>query len=365
MKIHTLHNGCEVNLADSESSKASLLRQDEIQYSSKEQADLIIFHSCTFTQHKEEETINTIKDLLANTTKKIIVSGCFLKEYIKSDRIQYIKNERLPELFQNSSNENEAKRSLDKNPISTLLPFVTISRGCYGNCTFCSIKSAQGSNKSRDIQDILIDVEARLDLQYVKLVGDEVAGYGRDMATDLKALIDAIVTKFPSIKIKLGSLNCKLLKKYSDNELEIFAHPNIIGNIHIPIQSASNKVLQLMSRGYTIEEYQIIYNKLKKLGVNNISTDIICGFPEESEEDHRSNISFICSNRYEFLEVFAYQEREGTTAAAFAQIPYEIRKQRAIQLIVNFIKSYGQWHSISYKEIVKNQKIFNTNIKFN
>lgn len=365
MRIHSIHNGCEANWADSDAAKQGFLKDSGFKYSDKENADYIIFHGCTFTQHKEDETKNTILELLNSTTKKIIISGCFLKEYVQHERVQYIKNEKLPAFIESLQQEIKSKAVAEQVPKHSLLPFVAISRGCYGNCTFCSIKQAKGSNVSRKIEEILIDIEARQDLEYIKLVGDEVAGYGREIGLNLKILVDAIIEKFPSIKLKFGSLNCKLLKKYKKEELAIFAYPNVIGNVHIPIQSASNSVLQTMSRGYTIEEYTAIYNTLKSLGVANISADIICGFPGESEEDHKRNLDYIVQNQFEFMEIFAYQERDGTKAATFEQMDYSIRKNRAIQLIVNYIKGYGKWHNLPFNTLVKQQKVFNTNIKFN
>jgi threonylcarbamoyladenosine tRNA methylthiotransferase CDKAL1 len=270
MKIHSIHNGCEVNWADSNAATQVFLKHSDFKYSNKEDADYILFHGCTFTQHKEDETKDIILELLNTTTKKIIISGCFLKEYVQHERVQYIKNEKLPALIDSLQQEIKIKTVAEQQPKHNLLPFVAISRGCYGNCTFCSIKQAKGSNVSFKIEDILIHIEARQDLDYIKLVGDEVAGYGRDIGLNLKILVDAIIEKFPSIKLKFGSLNCKLLKIYTEAELAIFAYPNIIGNVHIPIQSASNSVLQTMSRGYTIEEYNTIYNALKSLGVANI-----------------------------------------------------------------------------------------------
>jgi len=364
MKIHTIHNGCEANLADSEQSKIDLIAKNGFELSNKADSDYIIFHSCTFTKLKEEETINTIESLLKSTDKKIIVSGCFLNEYIKNDRIQYVKNEKLPGLDWVGISKKQSHKVIEKKA-KTLLPFITISRGCYGNCSFCSIKLAQGNNKSKDLESILKDVELRKDLDYIKLVGDEVAGYGLDKNLSLKILLEIIIEKFPTLKIKLGSLNCKLLKRYSIDELKIFAHPNIIGNIHMPIQSASNRILKLMNRGYTIEEYLEVFNKLKSIGVVKVSGDLICGFPKETEIDHEKNIRFISDNNFEFLEVFAYTEREGTKASTYTQLPNQIREERTIQIIVNFMKSYCNWHNISINDLVKNKqyKIFNTNIK--
>lgn len=366
MKIHTIHNGCEPNFYDSEKAKNLLLLNNTCKETAKEEADVIVFHGCTFSQDKENETKSVIKQLLQTTSKKIIISGCYLNEYVKDERIHYVKNEKLAAFINEMKKEDAFVSSIDFNSLNTTLsPFVSISRGCYGNCTFCSIKSAKGVHKSRPVNEILVDIEVRQHHGFVKLVADESAGYGRDIGIDLKTLVDTIITRFPNLQIKLGSLNVKLLKKYSTAELAMFAYQNISGNIHIPIQSASNNILTEMSRGYTIEEYQKIYNTLRKLGVKNISGDVICGFPGETEEDHQKNISFITSNKFSFMEIFAYQEREGTKAASLNQMDYSIRKKRGIEIIANYLKSYTKWHNISTQQLINQTRVFNTNIKFN
>lgn len=362
MKVLTIHNGCETNLYDSEKAKSLLLSGENILANDKEDAEVIVFHACTFTQQKEEETKDAVERLLKTTSKKIIVSGCYLKEYVTDKRISYVKNEKLPEHI--NKLKTEAEKEEQKRKLA-LLPFVQISRGCYGNCTFCSIKSVKGSHKSRSINEILNDIEQRQHHDTIKLVGDEDAGYGRDIGINLKFLIDEIVQHYPKLKIKLGSLNAKILKKYTKEELSIFAHENIAGNIHIPIQSASNKVLKNMSRGYTIEEYSKIYLTLKQLGVRNISGDIIIGFPGEDEEDHQKNIDFISANSFNFMEVFVYHERPGTKAAEMEQIDFQIRENRATEIIVKYLKSYSKWNNIPYETLIKHTPIFNTNINFN
>ena len=256
MKIFVTSNGCESTVFDSEKVKNSLLKNDNVVLSSKKEADVVVFHSCTFSQQKEDESHDIILNLLKTQSKKIIISGCYLRENVNDERLHFVKNGDLPQFLNNiwELNYVNEKKGVDISDIA-LLPIVSISRGCYGNCTFCSIKSVKGSHKSRSIEDIIKDIELRSFHGYVKLVGEEVAGYGRDLGINLKTLVDKIVSHFPTLKIKFGSLNAKLLKKYSDDELSIFSYPNISGNVHIPIQSASNAVLAKMQRGYTIEEY--------------------------------------------------------------------------------------------------------------
>ena len=349
MKVFTLHNGCETNLYDSEKAKGLMLSGENALAENRNDADLIVFHVCTFAQHKEDESKNTIEQLLKTTSKNIVVSGCYLDEYITNERISYAKNENLPAHISKLNAVEEAEKQKQKNG-AALLPYVQISRGCYGNCTFCSIKSVKGSHKQHH--------------NTIKLVGDEDAGYGRDIGINLKVLIEAIVKRFPKIKIKLGSLNAKILKKFTANELAILAHENVVGNIHIPIQSASNKVLKDMSRGYTIEEYAAIYLTLKQLGVKNISADIISGFPGEDEQDHKMNLDFISANAFNFMEVFVYHERQGTKAAEMEQVDFAIREKRATEVIVKYLKSYSKWNNIPYETLIKQTPVFHTNINF-
>lgn len=361
MKVLVKHNGCETNLYDSEKAKAQLLSHDNVISESNAESDLIVFHACTFSQQKEDETKGMIAELLQQNAKKIIVSGCYLGEYVKDDRISYVKNEALPAFINKLNAEEETQKQ--KSNLS-LLPFVQISRGCYGSCTFCSIKSVKGSHKSRTLREILSDIEKRQHHGTIKLVSDEDAGYGRDIGSNLKNLIDEIVKHFPNIKIKLGSLNAKILKKYSEAELSVFAHENVVGNIHIPIQSASNKILDKMCRGYTIEEYSKIYSTLKQLGVKNISGDIIVGFPGEDEQDHQKNVRFIIENPFNFMEVFVYNERPGTKAAEMEQIDFPVREKRATEILIKYLKSYSEFNGISYKTLIERTPVFNTNINF-
>lgn len=363
MVVYFIQNGCESNLFDSEKAKSFMLSNENIMCDKSEDADLVVFHACTFTQQKEDEAKGKIKQLLDSDAKHIIVTGCYLNEYINDKRVSFVKDANLLTFIgelQHSTivikNNNFKEKDL------LLTPFVAISKGCYGNCSFCSIKSVKGSHKSRSIEDILIDIEKRKHHEFVKLVGEEVAGYGRDIGLNLKTLIDEIARRFPRLKIRFGSLNAKILKRFSQKELAIFAYENVTGNIHIPIQSANNDVLKNMNRGYTIEEYLKIYETLTLLGVKNISADIICGFPGEDADAHKQNIEFINNHSFSYMEIFAYQERPGTKAATFKQIDYSIRKQRTIEIIVNYLKSYSKWNNIPYDVLIKTPKVFNTNI---
>lgn len=362
-QISYIQNGCEANLFDSERAKEFYKNAKFGVFPFSDQSKIVAFHTCTFTQQKENETIKKIKDLLSTDVQKVIVTGCFLKEYVKDNRVVYIKNGDLYDkpLLQP---QEVFKTDESKQKDFTVSPVVRISSGCYGNCTFCSIKFVKGKLVSRSMENILLDIEKRKNSSYIKLVGEEVAGYGIDIGLNLKKLLEEIINNFPDLKIKLGSLNVKILKKIKEEDLRILAHENIAGNIHIPFQSADNNILKSMNRGYSIEEYVQVYGKLKRFGIKRISSDVICGFPGEDNTAHEKNIAFIKDFEFEFMEIFAFQERLGTKAALLPQLEISERENRTMEMIINYLKSYCIFKNISIEELISQPKIFNTNIKF-
>ncbi|MCJ7447735.1 MAG: radical SAM protein [Bacteroidales bacterium] len=358
-----VQNGCEATLFNFENTLNYLLKDFHLEMASMNKADLVIFFTCTFSRQKEEETNEIIKNLLDSGERHIIVTGCYLGQPYVEKNIYYIRVKDLKDFI--SEFLKDRKKANTENLSFTFSPVVSISEGCFGRCTYCSIRLIKGLHRSRPIEDIVADIKKRLEHKYIKLVGEDIAGYGLDIDSNLKKLIDRITILFPDIAIRLGSLNIKLLKNYTEEELLLFTHPNIEGNIHIPIQSASDKILRKMQRDYTLKEYESIYSKLRVLGINKISTDLISGFPFEDESDHKKNIELVDRFRFEYLQVFMFEERPGTSASIMPQLNEEIKKQRTIELIIAYLKSYASMHNLSYSELVKKPKIFNTNITFN
>jgi threonylcarbamoyladenosine tRNA methylthiotransferase CDKAL1 len=354
------HNGCEPILFEHERIRMFYAEQFGIGPSKKENSDVIILTICTFTEQKEKESINLINDCLKTNAKKVIVTGCFLNKYVESERVLYLKFPELTKYLKDNfkSNKSKAINNID----NTLDTIVAVSRGCYGTCTFCSIRFAKGKHVSRPVNEILHDIEKRKHHGWVKIVGDDLAAFGQDTGTNLFELISKIHRQFPSIDIKLGSLNVKLLKNYNKEELAIFAKTYIKGNIHIPLQSASNSILELMQRDYTIADYERIYDMFRDLGVKNISTDLICGFPEETEADHKMNLEFMAKHDFNFVEFFMYQKRQSTKAAQMKQLPESVKRKRTIEAIGIFINEYVDKREVPLDNI-KELTIYNTNIK--
>ena len=364
MNFHISHNGCEPSLIDLTSIKTQLIFKYGLSETSIENAHILIYLGCTFSEQKENEVITQIQQFSNFNNKTIIISGCYLERYIKSKNILYTRPNKVVNYLVNHFKLKEVNSNTKNNNI----PLVKISNGCFGQCTFCSIKFVKGRHVSRPMSDIMEEI-AKLQKKYriIKLVGQDIAGYGIDSSSSLKKLLEQIFLLFPNLKIELGSLNPNILKQFSDNELSIFSHPNIEGDIHIPLQSASNNILKKMKRNYTFEDFLKIYNKIKKNGTKYVSTDLISGFPTENETDHMENINFIRNIDINFAQIFMYDVRTGTIAASMPQLPRNIRIKRTTELISEFIISYTRNNKLSYSDIITISKdmLFNTNINLN
>ncbi|MDR2410217.1 MAG: radical SAM protein [Bacteroidales bacterium] len=355
MTFYITHNGCEPTLFDASRIKQVLTKEGFI-CSSEEQAHIIIFLCCTFTIQKENET-NELILRYKNQHKTIIVTGCFLQKENLSGKVKYIKLKNLlPFLTHNEKIENMR---------DVKIPLVKISEGCTGKCSFCSIKNVKGKHCSIVPREIMQQIEFLYEnYNEIKLVGQDIAAYGTDIGISLYSLLADILTTFPTIKIELGSLNPRQLKEFKKKELEILASERIIGNILIPVQSASNRILKQMQREYTIEDFQNLYNTLHNWGIRNISTDIIAGFPNETEEDHLLNLKFLSDKYFSFAEIFMYETRPNTLASKMEQIPLDIRKKRTSELIVQHINTYSKYNNTEFEYLIENEQIFNTNMVF-
>jgi tRNA A37 methylthiotransferase MiaB len=185
---------------------------------------------------------------------------------------------------------------------------------------------------------VIADIRAAFDAHgFVKLVGQDIAAYGRDMGSSLPSLLRSIFEAVPGITLELGTLGVAWMKGMTREDLVLFADPRIRGNIHLPLQSASDSVLKRMRRGYTAGQFTSLLAVLRSLGITRFSTDMIAGFPGETCHDHGHNVAFLRTEAIAHAQIFAYDPRPGTLAASMHQVPRPIRVQRALELIGVFL----------------------------
>lgn len=355
LRYFVVHNGCEPTSYESEELKVSLDKLGYEKSMNLRDADIIIFLCCTFTAQKELET-NKLISYYNSLNRDIIITGCFLEKERFDGQCKYIKLKNLIPYL------SEKKIAITN--ISSKTPLIKISEGCTGDCSFCSIKNIRGKHKSIGKSIIIQQIKhlSEQEINSISLVGQDVAAYGTDIKSSLTDLLSEIFSRFPNVKIKLGSLNPNHLLKMTEKDLNLLTNEQINGNLHIPIQSANNSILKLMKRPYSVEEYENLYSSLVSLGAKNISTDFISGFPNESEKDHCNNISFFENHYFSFAEIFMFEPRPNTLASKMNILPEKTRSERTMELIAQFLNKYSKHNDIDLSNLVDNKQVFNTNI---
>ena len=370
--------GCQMNFSDSEI-VASILQKEGFNTTSQlEDADLVLVNTCSIrdkaeqTVRKRLEKYNAVKR--QNPKMKVGVLGC-MAERLKS---KFLEEEKIvdlvvgPDAYKDLPNliaEVEEGRNalnvilskdetygdiapvrLNSNGVSA---FVSITRGCDNMCTFCVVPFTRGRERSRDPQSILEEINdlAQRGFKEVTLLGQNVdsflwygGGLKKDFskasdlqkatAVDFAALLELCAKAQPKMRFRFSTSNPQ------DMSLDVIKtmakYDNICNYIHLPVQSGSNNILKAMNRQHTREEYFELIDNIKTLLPDcTISHDIICGFPTESEEDHKDTLSLMEYVKYSFGYMFAYSERPGTLAERKMKddIPEEVKKRRLSEVV--------------------------------
>jgi len=310
--------GCTANQNNSEILKGILTQSGYQITNNQDIADIIVLNTCIVKQKTENKIKRKIQDLKNQENKLIIITGCMPetdKKEIKKlnpntillgthhvkDIINLIKDHQDNKLKDKKylDNNKEIKLNLPKIPKNKLISICQISEGCLGNCSYCKTRLAKGKLFSYPEQDIIKTIESDLKqgAKEVWITSQDNANYGMDQ-NDKKQKLPELLNKILSLnhrfKLRLGMMDPNNVLPILDELIEIYKHPKMYKFLHIPIQSASNKILKDMNRLYTIEQAEKIIKKFKQEISNiTISTDIIVGYPTETQQDNKQNLDFI------------------------------------------------------------------------
>ncbi|MCG0276273.1 MAG: tRNA (N6-isopentenyl adenosine(37)-C2)-methylthiotransferase MiaB [Thermosediminibacteraceae bacterium] len=363
LKYHILTWGCQMNLHDTEVISGVLQKMGHCQADNLKEADIIILNTCCVRENAEKKVYGRLGQLKQfkqrNPNLVLGICGCMVQqphvvEYITEhfpyvDLIFGIHNvHKLPQLIENArlANMTVIETSGDSSKIEENLPieredkvkaWVTITYGCNNFCTYCIVPYVRGREKSRNPEDIIREVEdlAKQGFKEINLLGQNVNSYGKDLGGDvtfpvlLRRLneIDGIERiRFTTSHPK--DLSDELIKAMRDCE-------KVCEHIHLPVQAGSNKILQAMNRKYTREHYMELVEKLRNaIPEIAISTDIIVGFPGETEEDFQDTLDLVKRVEFDHAYMFAYSKRKGTPAAEMEnQVDEEVKKDRLNRLM--------------------------------
>lgn len=367
MKKAALHNlGCKVNAYETEAMQQMLESAGYEIVSFGEQADVYVINTCSVTNmadRKSRQMLHRAKKL--NPEAVVVAAGCYVQtkeqEAFVDETIDIIignnkKHElvsRLEEFFQehgkieavldiNEKNQEYEDLYLDK-PSEHTRAFIKVQDGCNQFCSYCIIPYARGRVRSRDIESVLQEVKrlAENGYQEVVLTGIHLSSYssvqttedGSETKVSLLTLIQEI-HKVEGIKrIRLGSLEPKVVTEEFAKELSKLE--KICPHFHLSLQSGCDETLKRMNRKYTAEEYEKGCEILRKYFTHPaITTDVIVGFPGETEEEFAITKDFVERIHFYEMHIFQYSKREGTLAATMKnQVPENVKKERSAQLI--------------------------------
>lgn len=355
-------HGCQANFRDSETIAGLLDELGFTSSSSEEDADIILINTCAVREGAEDKVfgeIGALKRLKKEKPSMLIgICGCMaqeektvttlLEKYHQVDIIFGTHNiTSLPKMISDiySANKKRAVEVYSKQgevvenvPVTRLAShkaYVNIMYGCDKFCTYCIVPYTRGKERSRLLEDVVKEVQDLKDSGYkeVCLLGQNVNAYGKDLnlGYDFAKLLDQVA--------KTGIKRVRFMTShpwdFNDAMIDAIANnPNICPYIHLPVQSGSNEILKKMNRRYTIEEYKELFDKLNaKLKNFAYTTDIIVGFPNESDEDFKGTLDIVDYCKYDNAYTFIYSKRSGTPAANMDDsISREVKEERLQEL---------------------------------
>jgi threonylcarbamoyladenosine tRNA methylthiotransferase CDKAL1 len=338
MKIFVKTYGCTLNQGDTEVIKGILSKEHKLVESEKE-ADMIIVNTCGVKTTTQNKVMDYIKK--HSQKKKVVVGGCLssmieIKKYAPyvSDTFDTKSVTKINNIIKKQASTTNGC-VLGKPRIRTKkeIAIIPISQGCLGKpCTYCSVKLARGDLKSYTKEEIIKEVKKSVKegCNIIKLTAQDIGCWGKDFNEKLPNLLKEILKTKGDYKIRIGMMNPNYALEYLDEMVEIYKNPKIIKFLHIPIQSGSDKILEDMKRTYTVGDFKTVVNKFRKeIKKMAIATDVIAGYPTETEQDFRKTIELIREVKPEILNISMFAPRPITEAAKLKQLKTQTIKYRS------------------------------------
>ena len=352
MKFFVRTYGCQMNVADSNEMSRHLAARGLVETQDPDEASVMLVNTCTVRQHAEDRAFSEIGRLkrwkVKGQGRKVVVTGCAAertKEYLE-DRFPFVDlvvGAKSIEDFARMADQLLQRRETDDD-LDYAVPciddkvaaFVTIMRGCNYSCTYCIVPYVRGREIYHSMAQILGDVRDRVreGAREITLLGQTVNSY-RHGDSRFADLLQAVAAADGVDRVRFISPHPYYM---TDRVIETMATvPQVCEALHLPVQSGSNAMLRAMARNYTREQYLALVKKMRQAMPDmTLSTDIIVGFPGETEDDFRQTLSLIEEVQFDWGFVFKYSTREGTPAAKLECHPetlIEERHRRCLELI--------------------------------
>lgn len=339
-KVYIETYGCTMNRADTEIMIEYL---GDLYTGDIEKADIVIVNSCGVKIHTETKILRRIRELC--DLKKVIVAGCLPKINPQSidgrvcgildpqsvDRVrevvEKVANGEKPTIF--SENRDKSLFKKKREGITAIIP---ISEGCLGRCAYCGTKHARGNLLSFDFDNLIEEAQNAINSGYkqIFITSQDTGCYGADNNHNLSELLESITDIEGKFKVRVGMMNPDNTLKILDNLIEAYKSEKIYKFLHLPIQSGDNDILKKMRRNYTVKDFEYIVKRFgKEIKDLYLCTDVIVGFPGESEENFQNTVELIKRVKPDKINVTRYSIRPNTEAAMMKQVYGWIKKKRS------------------------------------
>jgi threonylcarbamoyladenosine tRNA methylthiotransferase MtaB len=339
-KVYLESLGCKLNQSELERMARQLQDAGHLVVDSPAEADVCVLNSCAVTHIAARKTRQALRGMRrANPRARLAVVGCYAQlwpaELSAIEGVEVIGHAAAKE-------DIVAALGLPAEPIRPARPparrrtraFVKVQDGCNNRCTYCVVRLARGPERSRPLEDILQEVRALAGegVQEIVLTGVHVGAYGRDLGLSLVDLVRGILNEVDIARLRLSSIEPWHLE---ERFFDLWRDPRLCRHLHLPLQSGCDATLRRMGRRYSTAEFaRLVEMARERIPDVAITTDIMVGFPGETDEEFAQSLAFVERMGFARIHVFRYSPRPGTLAASFpGQVPADVSAARSDAVI--------------------------------
>ncbi len=320
MKAYLEAYGCTLNMGESREVKDLLVDRGWQIVGSPADADLAVISTCVVVEKTEREMLKRVQAL--RDRPRLIITGCMAtacreKAMALAPKAEFVSPADMTAMARAIGDDGFSKGERIVPP-EDLYHIIPIATGCLGDCSYCITRLARGQLKSRNIESIVDHVRmlASRGPSEMQLAAQDTAAYGADSGSSLPELVERVCAVPGDFRVRVGMMNPRSALGILERLERIYRQPKVFKFLHLPIQSGSNAVLSRMVRGYSVEDFEIIVSTVRAVAPEiTVSTDIIVGYPGETERDHRLNMELIARARPDIVNVTRFSPRPGTAAA--------------------------------------------------
>lgn len=330
--------GCTMNRGEGRGLAEDMASLGYEEAASADEADIVVLNTCTVVETTEKHMLSRISQL-KRQGKRVVVTGCMAKAQPQRIEIRLPDSPIVPPESYSTFRDVVAERYGVAGPRLTLPQgteaVLPIAQGCLGNCSYCITKIARGDLRSYDPESLLRRFDSFLanGAKEILVTAQDTAAYGRDTGESLPDLVSRMLEREGDFRLRIGMADPASVIRVREGLTGLMDDPRLYRFLHIPVQSGSDEVLRGMRRKYTVGRFLELADDLRsEVPDVSIATDLICGFPGETDEDHAKSVDLIRTLRADTVNITRFSARPGTDAASMEQVPGSVSARRSAEL---------------------------------